>query len=226
MSANNRLPHGYTNKTRRVGGIVEKEFGGRDATARIRREAECLRRVASMLPVPEVVEINEERRTLRTKWIDGTPGQALMQSGAPRAVLTATGSLLRELQSESVQSIIAPVLEPGGTIAVHGDFGPQNLLLDAHAEVVALFDWEFARMGDAIDDLAWAEWIVRTHHANDIDALDKLFIAYSTRPSWHVRHEAMTAHCQRLLNRCQREGLVDAEQTWRRRLSVTERWQE
>ena len=31
-------------------------------------------------------------------------------------------------------------------------------------DVVALLDWEFAHQGDPTEDLAWAEWIVRTHH--------------------------------------------------------------
>jgi tRNA A-37 threonylcarbamoyl transferase component Bud32 len=220
-----RLPHGYTNKTRRVAGFVEKQYEGRDAKVRLRREAACLRGVASVLPVPEVVESDEVHRTLRTTWIEGTPGQERMRS-SPRAVLGAAGSLLRQLQSESVQSILAARLEPGGPTAAHGDFGPQNLLLGAHGEIVALCDWEFARMGDAVDDIAWAEWIVRTHHAATIDALDELFNAYGMRPAWQERHESMVAYCELLRRRCHAEGLADAEEMWVRRLDATERWSE
>ena len=226
VSENDRLPHGYTNKTRRVAGIVEKVYEGRDARVRLHREAECLRRAASFLPVPEVVEVNDERLTLRTTWSEGTPGQVLMRPGPARAVLKAVGSLLRQVQGEPVHSILAPALEPGGPIAVHGDFGPQNLLLGARGEIVALLDWEFAHMGDAVEDLAWAEWIVRMHHADTIDTLDELFIAYGTRPAWQARHAAMVAHCEHLLRRCQSEGLGEVEEMWRGRLNVTERWRE
>jgi hypothetical protein len=224
-AANDRLPHGYTNRTRRVGGVVEKVFEGRDAVARLRLEAQCLRRVALVLPVPRVVDVDERQRTLRTTWIDGTPGQSLMQAGSPRSALAATGSLLGRVQREG-SPVLAPALEGPGAVAVHGDFGPQNLLLDRDGEVVALVDWEFAHMGDAIEDLAWAEWIVRMHHPAHIDALDALFTAYGTRPSWPARHEAMVIRCEELVSRCHVEGLVDAEATWRRRLDTSAHWEE
>jgi tRNA A-37 threonylcarbamoyl transferase component Bud32 len=224
---NDRLPHGYTNRTRLVGasGIVEKAFEGRDAVVRLRREAACLRRVAAVLPVPAIVDVDEQQHVLRTRWIEGTPGQSLMRSGSPRSVLTAAGSLLRRLQRDA-SSRLAPALEGEGAVAVHGDFGPQNLLVGAHGEVVALVDWEFAHLGDATEDLAWAEWIVRMHHAEAVEALDALFTAYGARPPWRTRHEAMVAHCERIRRRCQTEGLDDAHAMWGRRVDATARWDE
>ena len=60
---------------------------------------------------------------------------------------------------------------------VHGDYGPQNLLLEvAPWKVSALLDWEFAHAGDPIEDLAWAEWIVRMHHTDAVGALSALFV--------------------------------------------------
>ena len=38
---------------------------------------------------------------------------------------------------------------------VHGDFRPANLLVDKDGSVVALLDWELARLGDPHDDLGW-----------------------------------------------------------------------
>ncbi len=53
-------------------------------------------------------------------------------------------------------------VQPGEVIR-HGDFGPNNVLLDsATMTVTALLDWEFSTVGPRIDDLAWCEWIVRT----------------------------------------------------------------
>jgi len=204
---------------------VEKVYEGRDTRIRLRREAQCLRRAASVLPVPAVVDEDEERGALRTTWIAGTPGQDVLRSGSPRSVLAATGSLLQQLQRDAA-SLLAPVLEGAGTVVVHGDFGPQNLLLGTHGEVVALLDWEFAHMGDALEDLAWAEWIVRMHHADAVDALDALFIAYGMQPRWEARREAMVVHCAKLRQRCETEGRVDAEETWRSRLEATEQWRE
>jgi Ser/Thr protein kinase RdoA (MazF antagonist) len=226
-SEGDRLPQGYTNRTRRVPGtgIVEKVYEGRDARTRLHREAECLRLVASVLPVPAVVEQDEHRGVLRMEWIAGTPGQQLLRSGSPRAVLAATGSLLRQLQTEAT-SVLAAVLEGAGPVAVHGDFGPHNLLFGADDEVVALLDWEFAYTGSALDDLAWAEWIVRMHHAEAIDALDELFDAYGTRPRWEARRKAMLVHCERVRWRCESEGRVEPAATWRGRLETTEQWRE
>ena len=40
---------------------------------------------------------------------------------------------------------------------VHGEYGPQNLLVDAATwEVSAVLDWEFAHDGDPLEDLARA----------------------------------------------------------------------
>ena len=38
---------------------------------------------------------------------------------------------------------------------VHGDFGPQNVLI-AGDNISALLDWEFAHAGQPVEDLAWA----------------------------------------------------------------------
>jgi aminoglycoside phosphotransferase (APT) family kinase protein len=46
----------------------------------------------------------------------------------------------------------------------HGDVGPGNFL-HAGGCVTALLDWEFAHLGDPLDDLAWLAF--RGHHLND-----------------------------------------------------------
>jgi aminoglycoside phosphotransferase (APT) family kinase protein len=42
----------------------------------------------------------------------------------------------------------------------HGDVGPKNFLFE-NGEITALIDWEFAHLGDPMDDLAW--WAFRGH---------------------------------------------------------------
>jgi len=81
-------------------------------------------------------------------------------------------------------------------------------------------------MGDPLEDLAWAEWIVRMHHAGAIGALDALFAGYGERPDWSSRHAAMLVHCERVRQRCAREGYVDAEEMWRARVNTTDGWEE
>jgi aminoglycoside phosphotransferase (APT) family kinase protein len=71
---------------------------------------------------------------------------------------------------------------PAGVIC-HGDFGPNNMLLDpASYQVTALLDWELSGTGQAIADLAWCERIVRMHHPAAVDCLPAFFGAYGARP--------------------------------------------
>jgi Ser/Thr protein kinase RdoA (MazF antagonist) len=226
-SDGDRLPQGYTNRTRRVAGaeIVEKIYLGSDARIRLQREEQCLRRAAGVLPVPKVLDRDEARCVLRVAWIAGTPGQLLLTENSARDVLVAAGALLARLQTEATP-LLAPVLEGVGTVAAHGDFGPQNLLFDADHQVLGLVDWEFAHLGDAVEDLAWAEWIVRMHHPAVAVALDGLFAGYGARPAWSLRRAAMLAQCERLRQRCESEKLLDAEAMWRTRLGATEGWTE
>lgn len=228
-AADDRLPHGYTNLTRRAPGeaVVEKLYTGTDALERLRREELCLSVVIDVLPVPRVVDKDEERCVLRLGWIEGTPGQELIEQGHERQVLRATGELLAEFQTRT-SALLGPHLTGAGTLAVHGDFGPQNLLFSAHGDlrVAAVVDWEFAHLGGPEEDLAWAEWIVRKHHERSVEALDELFAGYGARPPWSARHVAMVRQCERLLSRCETEGLSDAVEMWQSRLQTTERWVE
>lgn len=228
MPADDRLPHGYTNLTRRSAGaaVVEKMYTGSDALDRLRCEELCLGVVSGVLPVPRVVDKDEQRCVLSLSWVEGTSGQDLIDQGHERQVLRATGALLTEFQTHA-SALLVPHLTGAGTVAVHGDFGPQNLLFEAgDVRVAGLVDWEFAHLGGPEEDLAWAEWIVRMHHAPAVDALDELFVGYGTRPPWSVRHVAMVGQCEMLLSRCETEGLGDAVEMWQSRLQTTERWAE
>ncbi len=54
---------------------------------------------------------------------------------------------------------LAPVHE-GPPSLCHGDVGPKNFLFE-RGGITALIDWEFAHIGDPMDDLAW--WVFRGH---------------------------------------------------------------
>ncbi len=227
-AANDRLPHGYRNLTRRVTGAaaIEKTYTGSDARTRLRREELCLRLVADVLPVPPVLDKDEARCVLRLGYIAGTPGPDQIEKRFARQVLAAAGSLLARLQTHA-SPLLMSRLEGVGTVAVHGDFGVQNLLFDAGAVcVVGLVDWELAHLGDVLEDVAWAEWIVRMHYPAAIEELDALFIGYGAYPRWSVRQAAMVMQCERLRERCEGEGSADAISMWRARVQTTERWTE
>jgi aminoglycoside phosphotransferase (APT) family kinase protein len=67
-----------------------------------------------------------------------------------------------------------------GRIALcHGDVGPGNFL-HAEGRVTALLDWEFAHLGDPLDDLGWLAF--RGHHLKDgIGDLDAQLARWSAR---------------------------------------------
>ena len=79
-------------------------------------------------------------------------------------------------------------------------------------------------MGDPVEDLAWAEWTVRMHHPTATAEVDALFVGYGERPEWSLRHAAMLTRCERLRQRCEAEGLLDAEAMWQARLTATNAW--
>jgi aminoglycoside phosphotransferase len=218
-----RLPHGYTNATSQSGHEVTKRYRGPDAESRCRREAVTLRALDGRIPVPPVVAVIE--RCLTVGFVDGAHGQDLIDAGRAEGVLEACGRMLRVIHAISPQDVV-----PGeqGRVLVHGDYGPNNVLLDPDTlHVVAVVDWEWTHGGEPIEDLAWCEWIVRAHHREHIDALDDLFVAYGQRPSWSARQEAMVTRHRRLIEFSQRwEPGGEGVRTWRDRLATAERWTE
>jgi aminoglycoside phosphotransferase (APT) family kinase protein len=220
------MPHSYTNRTTRDGSVVTKAYQGPDATRRHAREVAALRGLAGQLPIPVVIDSNSSR--LRTNLMPGVHGQELIGAGQADRVLRACGRMLRQIHA--TDPALAHLRAPGdpAAVLVHGDYGPNNVLLDPAAEeVVAIVDWEWAHAGDPVEDLAWCEWIVRMHHPQDVTALGAFFGAYGAAPAWPVRQQTMVARCRSLLGFCERwqPGGAGTRQ-WRHRLAVTESWTE
>jgi tRNA A-37 threonylcarbamoyl transferase component Bud32 len=209
-----RLPHGYTNESWAEQDLVYKRYVGNDAADRLRVEVEALAIVAHPIPVPKVVQVQHDTDVVVLSEVVGRHGQELIDSGHAARVLLGAGKTLRTLQRAV----------PG---LVHGDYGPQNLLFDAVSfAVVAVLDWEFAHGGDAVEDLAWAEWIVRMHHAGAIGHLGALFEGYQDRPAWASRHDAMQARCDQLRRFCALRGDQQSLQEWDLRTRLTAGWRE
>lgn len=220
-----RLPHGYTNLTRRIGDeLVEKKYVGPRRFDNAHREVTCLTRLAGTLPVPEVVDADLDEPRLLIRWVDGDHGQDLLQGGHGRAVMRLLGETLRALQSVPVSMVD---LAGDGSVICHGDFGAQNMLFDlANRRVAAIIDWESASLGAPVDDLAFAEWIVRMHHPNDLDYLDLLFEGAGLRPPWTERQATMVRKCGEVRVLCEEAGWSDAAAWWEERTRTTAGWSE
>jgi Ser/Thr protein kinase RdoA (MazF antagonist) len=219
-----RLPHGYTNRTRRLrGGVVEKLYDGPRRFDNARRELACLHTLAPHLPVPAVVDADLSIPRLALDDVSGTHGQDLIDQGHASWVLDLVGTTLTVLQSLPPDTVRG--LAGTGPVLVHGDFGPQNMLFDVDAHTVTgILDWESAHVGARVEDLAWAEWIVRMHHAETVDAVDVLLAAANDRSSWGERHAAMVRQCEEILDYCNSAGMEDAAAAWQDRLRCTRAW--
>jgi hypothetical protein len=217
-----RLPHGYTNHHRRFDLHVEKTYVGTHRFENARRELACLSALGSHLPLATVIEADLAIPQLKLTVLPGEHGQDLVDGGHARIVLQLVGAALEALQRLPVS--LVPALDGDGPVIVHGDFGPQNMLFDLDTgNITGVLDWEFAHCGDAVEDLAWAEWIVRMHHPRAVEALDSLFLGAGHEPSWTTRHDAMLRRV--------RHHLAAAEEAnepspWHQRLATTERWSE
>lgn len=217
----NRLPHGYTNQTKLEGGNVVKSYVGPGASERCQTEQLCLQAFDGLLPVPSLIDARESEVTMQ--FLPGRHGQELIDEGHAEAVLYAAGSMLgriHELPKHTLQ------LRGQGRVIMHGDFGPQNLLLsDGGDEVLGVLDWEWAHYGDPLEDLAWAEWIVRMHHPESESALRALFEGYGERPPWPNRQAPMMRRCEELAAQdTVQHGVTQAAQLWTDRISLVRAW--
>ncbi|HEU5417333.1 MAG TPA: phosphotransferase [Streptosporangiaceae bacterium] len=231
MSRLELLPHGYTNRTTRSGAVVTKAYLGPDAARRGAREAAVLRALAGpaaagQVPVPAV--LGQDGGGLRMEFLPGVHGQELVDAGKARAVLRACGQTLGRIHAIAPAAAGLDGRSKPGEVLVHGDYGPNNVLLDLQAAAVtAVLDWEWAHRGDPVEDLAWCEWIIRMHHRAQAAALPELWSGYGWAPPWAQRQQAMAAQCRALIELCQRwEPDGPGIGQWRERLAITLSWTE
>jgi aminoglycoside phosphotransferase len=229
------MPHGYTHRTTRVGSVITKAYRGPWAQAGCARETAALTALAGRLPVPEVVAAGPD--WLRTKLMPGVHGQDLIAAGLAGPVLEACGRMLRQIHALPIPHVLvagqrgsaapAPADETA-VVLVHGDFGPNNVLLDDRARAVtAVLDWEWAQAGDAVEDLAWTEFIVRLHHPADVSALDDFYRGYGTRAPWPSVQHTILRRCRSLLELCQGwQPDGPAVRAWAERIEIARSWSE
>jgi aminoglycoside phosphotransferase len=221
--------HGYTNLTDIDGQAVTKQYQGPDAARRAAREQAALRSFGAVVPVPALVSGTASETV--TALVPGTPGQDLLDAGHAVTVLRACGALAGAVATLPRTGLPGDDEAPSpGLVRCHGDFGPQNMLLDpGSGEVTALLDWEMVDVGHPLRDLAWAEWIVRMHHTDRVDDLDALFEGYGARPTWADRQAQMVAACERLAAFVQDWPSADQREAlalWRLRTRTTASWLE
>ncbi|MCL2400001.1 MAG: aminoglycoside phosphotransferase family protein [Defluviitaleaceae bacterium] len=63
---------------------------------------------------------------------------------------------------------------PNTISLVHGDFGPQNVIIQP--ESLKVVDWEFAGWGNPLYDIAWVVWFVHLHYPHLCKELCAIFL--------------------------------------------------
>ncbi len=115
------------------------------------------------VPVPEPLAIDGS--TERVSLLPGEGGDQAWPGDLPVAAARSAGALLRRMHDATVGWVEPPdavwsVPFSPGEIICHGDPKPGNMAW-LGTEAVGLFDWDGARPGERIDDLAYAlQWIL------------------------------------------------------------------
>ncbi|MGH8792083.1 MAG: phosphotransferase family protein [Stackebrandtia sp.] len=216
-----RFHHGGTNDTFQVGDEVVKEYTGPDAHRHADTEARVLRAVAAKLPVPAVRSIAGAR--LSFDFVPGRHAQDLLTPDTAGEILAACGRVLADIHAAPLSLVTEDKSVSG--VLVHGDFGPNNILLAENSlNVAAVLDWEWAHPGEPLEDLAWCEWVVRTHHPDCVDALPHLHHGYGAAAApWPQRRAAMLSKCRTFQAHARRRHDGTASM-WQRRAAITAAW--
>ena len=221
------LPHGYTHDTRSDGSIAVKRYQGQYAKARRSTERLVLSRMADgVVPLPGLID--EPPGALCMRHVSGVHGQELIQAGHAAAVLRSCGQTLRQVQSVVASTVFDETSVVSSAVVVHGDYGPHNMIFNPVTfATAAVLDWEWAHVGDPVEDLARCEWIIRMHHPEVVDQLESLFMGYGNRPSWSRRQAAMLAKCRSMLALPRPGGTAaSGSLRWRQNIEVTGSWPE
>ena len=221
----NLFAYGNTNQHEITPQGVLKRYLGPGAINRWQTESSLLPLLKkSFSAVPQLMahDIPGEMVTLP---VEGEHAQHLIEQGKSAAVLSQLGKLLVELQQVPVQKLQG-ILHGNGSVLVHGDYGPQNLLLREDAgQPALLLDWEWAHLGDPVEDAAWLEWTICTRHGRFARELPIFFEAYGVIPLWAQRHEAMLMQCARQLEFARMVGKRKSIQQWQSLMQLTRKFQ-
>jgi aminoglycoside phosphotransferase (APT) family kinase protein len=126
-----------------MAGAVLKTYAGSDSSVRKGNERHALRALEGRYPVPKILD--EGTDSLLLGFLHGEHGQDVIDTGHAEEVLYSCGLALRALHSIDIATVFPRGTNPDHVL-VHGDFGPNNVLLDAETfEVTAVLDWEFQR---------------------------------------------------------------------------------
>lgn len=167
MSSEERLSGGNTTAVHRVGDTVRRPIGHwTPAVHDLLSHLEAVGFTGS----PRVLGIDDSGREV-LEYVAGevgtlSPSEPLSAWFRTEDASWAIGRWIRDFQQAQTQLVVdrskpwrrAPGTSlAGGQVIVHHDVSPYNTVRRPDGSIVVL-DWDFARPGDPIEDLAWAAW--------------------------------------------------------------------
>jgi aminoglycoside phosphotransferase (APT) family kinase protein len=160
-------------------------------------------------------------------WLDQTWARPGSLAEAAEGWLSDCASRLAADQRATLAATVARLGAEwiGDARLAHGDFCPVNAIIDQH-EVIALVDWELARIAGALFDAAWWGWVVRFHHPERWREAWPRLLAAAGLPGTPEAHRHIIA-LQRLrcLEMFAGAGADTPESSaWRERLGQTLQW--
>ncbi len=203
---------------------VLKRYQGPGVIQRWKTEQQLLQTLAGELPLPKLLDHPVDAEILMEK-TSAVAAVELIHENNSAVILAEIGSLLAHLQSLPVRDL-HHFLKGNGGILVHGDFSLETIHLDSLTyHPLAIMDWEWAHLGDAVEDVAWMEWFIRMQMGKFTRDLPTFYEAYGSTPPWNSRKDAMIEQCLRRLEYARMVGRRKSIQHWQSMLQITTRLQ-
>ena len=222
-----RLAHGWTNETSLRDGLVIKKYIGMLGVRSYHAEKTALLKLAQALPVvPELVHSDQDKLELHIKWIDGIHIMGMTQEADILRGHEACGALLRKLQSIPTATMEGKV-SGSGAVIVHGDYCIKNFMFSNDCpEVVGFLDWEHTHLGDALEDIAWYEWSLRSDYSCQVSYLAAFYRGYGRTPTWSERHKAILKKLQSNIDTAEASNDTKTAEYWSGKMAIAQRLEE
>jgi len=207
-----------------AGDHVIKQYIGPGAFHRWQTELHVLTEISDTLPVPKILNSpNEAELTIEV--VSGYRSDLILSSENSQKLFQNIGQTLKNIHRLPVNELIGKIPGNGKTL-IHGDFLFQNIFFDPNSHFkITILDWEWAHLGEIVEDLAWMEWSIRMNFARYEKDIPIFYEAYGEVPDWQSRKDAMMMQCNRNLEFARMIGERKVIQQWQNRSQITKRMQ-
>lgn len=203
---------------------VLKRYQGPGVIQRWQTELQLLQTLKGKLPLPKLLDHKVDGEILIQK-PSGEAASEIINENNSAVILAEIGSLLYEVQKISVQDLHG-FLKGNGGILVHGDFSLETIRMNPLTyKPLEIMNWEWAHLGETVEDAAWLEWHIRMQMGKFIQGIPTFYEAYGSTPPWSLRKDAMIEKCLRQLEYSRMVGQRKSIQRWQNLLQITSRLQ-